>query len=776
MITSFRGSLAAAALCATLAACGGGSSPPAPTALPASVAIASDARVEAGAQERFATDLAVTAGLSFRWDFGDGSTGAGATASHAYAKPGIYQVTLAVANDAEDLRTATSSIQVGAYSNVTGLDCTQPGSAGWCWQHAIVTGHQVNDVFFLDATHAWAVGDALTILKSVDGGNAWTRSTVDSALAAASLRSVRFYDTLHGMALSDQGSALQTSDGGSTWTLANLGNTLYNGQATFVEYGPSRIILESQYAGNAAMSVDGGGTWTQVAASGAMQATASDCWSFNSYQVQRAAGCGATATSALTVSSGYNGYQYFLAGTFASAQQGIVLGYGYSYDTYTSSSLVWTTADGGASWTSFQASGLPPYYYFSGQMLHLNDALVGLAYLANDLSAYSTQDGGHTWAAVTPSVAVSQSYNGYRSTGFIGNVMWQSSGNHLSISPDLGQTWHDAVIHEEDAAAIYGQSTATTVTQYSDADNWVVSTSHRFYVTHDAGQTFKRLLGPDSRDANAATATGFFFDLKNGKFLTANGVLLSTADGGRTWTRLDYPTTAGTPVALHFTSTTEGWLLLGGKLAHSTDGGATWSTPLTNSTMTNLQGMSWGDATHAWTWNYGTLFATADAGATWAPLVLPANVAVNSAVMTGPQGGVVGSAYGGYQTTQDGGATWQANQGNSGYGVLVHTTGQTVWSISNATTRSKDGGRTWHAAGPANYGVTVTGLAFTDESHGWMVTNGGNVLRTIDGGDTWSAQVVGTDLALAGIVAVDSMTAWVITRDGQVLATATAGN
>src|ERR1700754_4350013 len=94
MKTSIHGSIAVAALCAFLAACGGSSdSPPPPTVLPASVAIANDARAEAGAASTFKTDLATTTGLTFHWDFGDGSTGTGATASHAYAKPGTYQVT-----------------------------------------------------------------------------------------------------------------------------------------------------------------------------------------------------------------------------------------------------------------------------------------------------------------------------------------------------------------------------------------------------------------------------------------------------------------------------------------------------------------------------------------------------------------------------------------------------------------------------------------------------------------------------------------------------------
>ncbi len=778
MKTSIHGRMAVAALCALLVACGGdGGGPPAPTVLPASVAIANDARVEAGTPERFATDVAVTEGLTFRWDFGDGSTGAGATATHAYAKAGQYQVTLAVANSAEDLRTATSTIQVGTYSNVTGLACTQADSAGWCWQHAIATGQQINDIFFVDATHAWAVGDGLTILKSVDGGNTWTSVAVDATLAPASLRSVRFYDATHGMALNDQGGALQTSDGGATWTRVPFGGLLYNGAGTFVAYGASRIIVATAYSNGAVMSVDGGATWTPVSGSGSMQATATDCWSFASYGVTQAPGCGPTSTYALAVGSLPNAYQSLLAGTFVSPTQGLALGYGYSYGTYTWTAQVWSTSDGGATWSNFVGNGLPTYGGY-GQSLHMSDALVATAYNTSDLAAWTTQDGGHNWTAVVSSTAVAQVSNVYRATGFVGETLWQAAGNHVAISVDHAQTWHDAIVHDEDVATQYGQSDVATLAQYTDANDWVVAISHRFYVTHDAGQTFQRVLGPDVGDAGAASAAGFFLDAKNGRFLTSNGAMLSTADGGRTWARSDYPRTNNccSPVALHFTSATQGWLVLAGELAQSTDGGATWSRPLTDSAITGLQGMSWGDATHAWAWNYNSLYATVDGGAHWNAVALPVNSSVTSAVMTGALSGVVASGYGGYLTTQDGGATWQTTPASITYGTLVHTSGQTVWSLSSATTRSKDGGRTWQAVGPVNYNTSVIGISFADDSHGWMITSAGAVLRTIDGGDTWSAQPVGTGLALEAIVAVDPMTAWIITRDGQVLATATAGD
>lgn len=50
---------------------------------------------------------------SYDWDFGDGSTGSGATVQHAYATAGTFTVVLTVTDDAGRFATATTSISVG---------------------------------------------------------------------------------------------------------------------------------------------------------------------------------------------------------------------------------------------------------------------------------------------------------------------------------------------------------------------------------------------------------------------------------------------------------------------------------------------------------------------------------------------------------------------------------------------------------------------------------------------------------------------------------------
>ena len=457
------------------------------------------------------------------------------------------------------------------------------------------------------------------------------------------------------------------------------------------------------------------------------------------------------------------------------------MGFSHSYASDTTSAHVWSTADAGISWTSFTPDGLQfdILDFNFGAGLYMSDPLNGILYSPVKPSAYTTQDGGYHWTAVTPSASLLLAPGSSTVSGMVGNgVFWQSSGSRLSLSADRGQTWHDAAVQDEAAASADGRAWATVI-QYIDANEFVVEFSHRYYLTRDGGQTFRHLFGPDSRDAHASFATGEFLDRHNGRFLTANGALLSTTDGGRTWSRRDAPTASRMPVALHFTSATQGWRVLDGQLAQTTDGGATWSVPASAAALRGLRGMSWGDATHGWAWNATVLFVTADAGATWSASSVVLYDGIASATMTGPLAGVVVSIFDQTVLTQDGGTTWQSCHAPNLIGsthTLVRAGGQTVWTFGVKTLRSTDGGCNWEGVGLDLGGALAIGMAFGDARHGWLITRTGRVLSTVDGGDTWSAQPVGDDLVLEAVVAVDAMTAWIITQDGQILATANGGN
>jgi len=57
----------------------------------------------------------------------------------------------------------------------------------------------------------------------------------------------------------------------------------------------------------------------------------------------------------------------------------------------------------------------------------------------------------------------------------------------------------------------------------------------------------------------------------------------------------------------------------------------------------------------------------------------------------------------------------------------------------------------------------------------WAVGEGGVILKTSDGGATWTPQVSGTGAALFGVSAIDSSTAWAVGAGGVIVATSDGG-
>jgi PKD repeat protein len=95
---------------------------------------------------------------SYDWSFGDGSTGGGATTTHAYTTAGTYTVLLTVTDDAGRVSTATSSVTIGT-GNPTADFTFSPNSPSTSTPVNFDAGGSQATTGRTIVSYSWAFGD-----------------------------------------------------------------------------------------------------------------------------------------------------------------------------------------------------------------------------------------------------------------------------------------------------------------------------------------------------------------------------------------------------------------------------------------------------------------------------------------------------------------------------------------------------------------------------------------------------------------------------------------
>jgi len=541
-------------------------------------------------------------------------------------------------------------------------------------------------------------------------------------------------------------------------------------------------ILQLLHGTAVASTADGGSTWTTLRVT--KQAAVQVQSPATNTAVVLENGCGHGACNETAVEATANGGRTwrtifgssrFAAASlsFPSADVGFISG--AMQEASTTLGGLYATTDGGLHWT-LRALPCAPAGSTPSQSIAFLDAqrgflLCGGAAVGGQQSKtfYATTDGGRSWAPVAAALSGQLSTQGLPVTGYVHSMFFENQQvgfigldrGGVFMTRDGGRLWQ----------AVFGPPLPTAQGQafsvgFSDAEHgWLLAgDGPPLYTTSDGGLTWQ-LVYPTLSPSNAVS----FLDAEvgYGAGWTYDGTtVLRTLDGGATWAAM-----GDAPVALSTIEVLGPDTLVGlgeDALYTSLDGGASWQEePFARGWYPAALGMQ--NQSSGWVIGYNpasgrVLFRTGDAGWTWQQIATPFEPA---AVV--PEGGDVVLAVGvpnidalylspdeqhrvpELLTAQtpylwrsiDGGNDWRPRalpgwtpaQGLptgmriGAHGLVWLWSGTSIWL-------SADGGVTLERIAFQAVGG-IADVSFVSASSGWLLTTGGSLYMTQDGGRIW---------------------------------------
>ncbi|MEI6683924.1 MAG: YCF48-related protein [Bacteroidota bacterium] len=423
------------------------------------------------------------------------------------------------------------------------------------------------------------------------------------------------------------------------------------------------------------------------------------------------------------------------------------------------------TTDGGNTWNRMESGtqeGLNRVFFM--------DSSTGYAISNGSSGLYKTTDGGSTWSLDHLFETFSM-YDVWFTSPMHGVAVGEEA---VFVTDDGGVTWLWKPPYTWNYSVWYTGPSAA-----------VMASDGYMYKSYNGGNSWNiKHIG-----VNAWLGSLFFLDATTGLHVGRSGEILRTADAGETWNNIGSGTLHNLSAAYISPSGTGFIVGDSGTMLKTTDAGISWA-PLPSITGYNLKTIAFEDAHHGIimgdggvllmtiddgnTWmmlsscvtrkalnavcfsgpNTGfiagdsaTLLKSSDGGNSWQPLALAANTDLTSVCFTAPQTGYVAGTHGLAFKSVDGGTSWNPLPTgvtddlhglsfpdiNTGYAVAKKSSWDTTYLIKTA-----DAGASWTNRQVAGYFVQA--VTFTSADTGFAACNDGKILKTTDGGNSWSLQ------------------------------------
>ncbi len=364
-----------------------------------------------------------------------------------------------------------------------------------------------------------------------------------------------------------------------------------------------------------------------------------------------------------------------------------------------------------------------------------------------------TNDGGTTWVwhGMSSDINLSKIFLTDSQTGFV--IGSKSYGYTIYKTIDGGLNWNGLVVVSSSTGYFYSLNFPTHDTGY------IGGIEGNIFKTTDGGGTWVAQSCGVSEfieslsfvDANTGYGTG-------GANLTL-GFVIKTVDGGKTWTRTT-PNDVFNQQELRdifFTNKNTGFVISReANISKSIDGGYTWNE-------TTLRGRC--------------LF--------------------NTVVFIDSTNGFIGTGSDKIMGTSDGGDNWEIfNTGTTGEAFNFSSTSiKKICFLSNKMGyaigesglfyKTNDRGQSWHCDTmlTASYSESLTSMSFPDTSTGYILVTrqyypsgfGSFILKTIDGGTTWSKMPFSPIYGLYSILFLTKQTGFVTGVNGTIFKTIDGG-
>ncbi len=648
-----------------------------------------------------------------------------------------------------------------------------------------------------DLDTGWVVGAKGAIMKTRNGGTNWLPQVSG---VTTTLRSVSFLDGLTGYAVGDSGTILKTTNGGAVWTkqlsgteLNLLGVSVIDERSAIV-VGDSGLMLSTKTGGNASpygilsrTSLHFGSVAVGTRKTGTIlvqndgvlplqvSPVASDNGVFNITPPQATVGPGEVKAFEIIYLPVQTSHDYAIITFFNSSQGGVNS----------------VTVDG------IGMPGIPPSGWSVQNANPLLLAPMDIRFVDSMTAIFVGKSGG----VMTTSDLFETWSLRYRQGGAMGDLY---ALQFVDPQHGFAAGAYGTIISTSNGGASWQQQESKTTEGFSSiayaspthavAIGWNYPNLAKGQVvgTTDGGSTWNYLLnladtipgGVAFRDANNGFISCTY--RLNYPTLHRDHKLLRTTDGGQTWKNQPVSTTGGLG-SITFNGANVGIMVAEGAFLRSTDGGESWDTANAGfpTAVTNIRFL---DSVRVVIAGVGSIVQSSDAGLTWSTTLTESpSFAFTSVDFGTPQNGMaVGND--GYRwaifLTTDGGSQWTRKsftaQSRHLHGVSSPVPNRS-YAVGDSGTvlRTSDGGKSWTSLFDGTLyektGVPFYGASFPDSTNGFVVGGLGSIIHTTDGGSHWTDQSLNTSTFFRAVTFYNSRIGYAVGDAGLIIYTSDGG-